>query len=922
MQYRYRSTMGEMAATEKGRRVLQKHIRYAEMMQNFGMVFRQTLEETLNPPVFGMTPEKAEAILADLNGPLDQVVPEAASRKSLDEIDRESFHAGRAPFDTEPEWVDLTPGAANDADDAVRISLDGTWEMVSGGETNGRLCGAWDGAIPAAVPGSVHSALVKAGRLPDPTVGKNQILAREESFKVWWMKKEFSCETPMQQARLLFGGICNRCSIWLNGTLLGEHEGMFGGPEYDVTALLKAHNTLIVKLEAIPFRPAPDALMQDTTPNPANNESWKDTVVFNNVYGWHYSNLPSLGIWRSVCLEAVPEVEMPDPFLATVDAGNGEMRLQVSFSAREGAAEGVLEAAIVSDNFDGESYRFTRRIVMDAPEKKAVYAFRIPNPKLWWPNDLGEQNLYRLVLRFTPANGRGDRKEILFGIRTVTMEPLPAGPHEDKYNWTFIINGKPCFIKGTGWCTMDPLMDFSRERYARLIHLAQMQHIQMMRAWGSGMPETDDFYELCSRYGILIIQEWPTAWDSHLQQPYAIMEETIRLNTLRLRNSPALAMWGAGNESPNPFGDEIDMMGRYSIELDGTRPFHRGEGWGGSTHNYQCWWGREALDFNTTLTSDFFGEFGLACVPCYESIARYLPEEELSCPPPHAGEVFTYHTPIFGTADDISRLTQYAGYFLPETYDMRQFIFASQLSQATGIRHTLERARVRWPDCAGALYYKMNDNFPAASWACVDWYGAPKIGHYIFQDAFAPLHACVLPKTLNMRGTPTIFEVFLLDDADALAGSNWEVRIAAFDKTLKSIREASFTGTGSLAAPAAVGELMLKYSETDTCPLLLTTEVWKGGVLADRTFYWFNFENEKGCLFKLPKTTLTISTEGKAVTVRNTGMLPAVGVELSRPGYADQFTVSDNVFWLNAGESKIVSVNCADDITVSAWNAE
>ena len=418
------------------------------------------------------------------------------------------------------------------------------------------------------------------------------------------------------------------------------------------------------------------------------------------------------------------------------------------------------------------------------------------------------------------------------------------------------------------------------------------------------------------------IQEWPTAWDSHLQQPYAIMEETIRLNTLRLRNSPALAMWGAGNESPNPFGDEIDMMGRYSIELDGTRPFHRGEGWGGSTHNYQCWWGREALDFNTTLTSDFFGEFGLACVPCYESIARYLPEEELSCPPPHAGEVFTYHTPIFETADDISRLTQYAGYFLPETYDMRQFIFASQLSQATGIRHTLERARVRWPDCAGALYYKMNDNFPAASWACVDWYGAPKIGHYIFQDAFAPLHACVLPKTLNMRGTPTTFEVFLLDDADALAGSNWEVRIAAFDKTLKSIWEASFTGTGSLAAPAAVGELMLKYSETDTCPLLLTTEVWKDGVLADRTFYWFNFESEKGCLFKLPKTTLTISTEGKAVTVRNTGMLPAVGVELSRPGYADQFTVSDNVFWLNAGESKIVSVNCADGITVSAWNAE
>ena len=109
----------------------------------------------------------------------------------------------------------------------------------------------------------------------------------------------------------------------------------------------------------------------------------------------------------------------------------------------------------------------------------------------------------------------------------------------------------------------------------------------------SGMPETDEFYNLCDRYGIMVMQEWPTAWNSHREgwQPYPLLEETVRRNTLRLRNHASLVMWGAGNESDRPFGKAIDMMGRYAVELDGSRPFHRAEPWGGSVHNYDCDWG-------------------------------------------------------------------------------------------------------------------------------------------------------------------------------------------------------------------------------------------------------------------------------------------------------------------------------------------
>lgn len=119
------------------------------------------------------------------------------------------------------------------------------------------------------------------------------------------------------------------------------------------------------------------------------------------------------------------------------------------------------------------------------------------------------------------------------------MRPLIDGAKEDYYNWTFVINGKPMFIKGTGWCTMDALMDFSRNKYEHLLQIAQSQHIQMLRAWGGGMPETDDFYELCDKYGILVMQEWPTAWNSHNTQPYTILQETVERNTKRLRNHPS-----------------------------------------------------------------------------------------------------------------------------------------------------------------------------------------------------------------------------------------------------------------------------------------------------------------------------------------------------------------------------------------------
>jgi len=823
---------------------------------------------------------------------------------SLDELDRRSFGAGPSPFAGETRNIELRTTAARHPTPTGAISLDGEWSMAEGGDVAARVNSEWLVAIPAAVPGSIHTALLRAGRIPDPVVGKtNMYTAKEQSFKTWWLKREFQMPDTTGKWVLKFAGIANRCSVWLNGRKVGDHEGMFGGPDFDVTGFLRSgKNILLVKLD--PFI------------------RWQDTVVFNCTTGWHYSDIPPIGIWRSVRLVQEAAVVMGPPFVSTHDPALGEVDLVVTMKGPENGWKSSLDCTIQPENFDGEVYGFTQAVVSEKGDHTVRLRFRIPDPRLWWPNDMGEQNLYRMKLS---CLGDGEEAacwaDTTFGLRTVSMAPLPGGRQPDKYDWTFVINGKPMFVKGTGWCTADSLMDFSRERYDRLLKLARDQHIQMLRAWGGGMPETDDFYDLCDRYGIMVYQEWPTAWDSHFTQPYDILEDTVRRNTVRLRNHPSLAIWGGGNESYNPFGPAIDMMGRLSIELDGTRAFHRSDAFGGSCHAYYSYWDWQPVDSHMRSVADFWGEFGLASFPDYESVQRYLPDAEKNLWPPPSGGSYEHHTPIFNTREGMARIRKYTQTFLSSNSTMRVYSIASQLAQSIGVRHTLERARTRWPHCTGALYYKMNDNYPAASWSSVDWHGAPKISHYFFQDSFAPLKVAVLLDQANPLSKDIVAPIFLLDDNQVLAGKTWSAGVRVFDEALKPMATQIVYANGAEKSPHHLGSLMLSAKQTAHGPLFVVAEVMEGEELLDRTFYWLNYEVKPGSLFDLPETRLSWKRRGNRVTVRNRGPLPAIGVEISAPGHQHTLRVSDNHFWLDVGESQTVTVNRRGGLRVGAWNA-
>ena len=790
------------------------------------------------------------------------------------------------------------------------------FEVISNQREEITLSSNWDDAIEAEIPGSIHTALMNAGVIGDPYDGMNDSIAHEQSGKTWWLRTAFEYSGDGRDVGLHFGGVCDQADFWLNGRFLGSHQGMFGGPDLDVSGIVKqGENELVVRL------------------NPA--VYYQDTVIFSCSDGWHYAKLWPLGIWNTVYLEEAAQVTITDPFIAAKDVKTGTMDLSVELKGLS-AFSGTLKGTVRPKNFEGETYSFSYAVDSDGKKDETVrLQFDIPDPRLWWPNNYGEQNLYWLELAFEGADGRMvDTEKTSFGIRTIEMAPTPEGEREDKYNWTFVINGEKLFLKGSNWCTNDALMRFTKENYDLTLSRAHEQGVQLLRSWGGGMPETDVFYDLCDEYGIAVYQEWPTAWDSYTRQPAEVLYETVERNTRRLRNRPSLIMWGGGNEGAAALTQPVlNNMGRLTLENDGTRPWHRQDPYGANTnHHYNVYWNGFPLDTNLSASETFIGEFGLPSFPNRESMLKYATEEEIAQWPIQKDGTVMHHTPFFGGAQnpwastDVDIISGYAKDFI-ELDSVESLITGSQLAQTVGMRHTLDLNRTLWPNTTGICYYKINDIYPAESWGTVDWYGAPKIAYYFFQDAYEPLTAVGIFNTLTPYGNAAQIPIWLLDDTDQLADSDWAVNVRAYDCDLRLMKEQVYNGSGTIGENGSaytntkqVGTFELTAEQTKTVPLFLVTEVVRNGRLEGRNYYFVNYSKEVGALFELPRARVEVVKDGLTYTFKNVDDIPAAAVYFNCSD-TTAFHPEDNYFWLEPGETKTVTVN--DDSTVlkiDGWN--
>ncbi|MEJ8306330.1 glycoside hydrolase family 2 protein [Saccharibacillus sacchari] len=878
----------------------------------------------------------------------------------------------------------------------------------------------WD---EVTVPSTVQKSLVKLGKLPDPYWDTNTIDELEQHGEPkqfpawfrrtrierqdWWFAKTFELPEKWRGRRLTlrFGGLDYSGTVFLNGQSLGHHAGMFGGPDLDVSRLARFEsegvNELVVRIDQAP-------------------QSWNGKLKGSPGFGWHYGHLISLGIWRDVTVTAEPDVSVLEPYAVTQSLGASSAQLRIEYALdsllREQTTVSVeLEirrkadtpqsaAASADQKKREEEARRNRETKPDAPQPDGnfdgsnVFRFRteaeigygrtrfaaeidLPDPALWWPAGYGDPNLYTLSLSVYDGGAQAEAAErralhaaeTVFGVRTLHMRPAPKAEPGKHYRWQFVVNGIPMFIKGANWCWPEPMLEQNERLYARLLELARRGGVQMLRAWGGGLVESDFFYELCDQKGILVYQEFPLCWGPP-DSPHTdlgVLDRQVSRSVTRLRSHPSLVMWGGGNENGVHGGaDEgLFLVGRRCRGLDPSRPFHRTDPWGGSVHNWDVYHGGEPLERSTLgMPSVFYGEYGIPSQPDRESCLRYMPAEELDAfPPTEKSRGWKAHFHQFGLKD-IIKVMRYGAYGPIRSWD--DYALYSQSAQGNSIAFTGDAQRAgSGLGKTGFWYYKFSELFPGHSWGVVDFYGTPKLSYYRARQTCLPRSAfAVYPRAEGWSAGETLdVSLHVANDArDAL--SNASATVILYGASLQTAYSRTF-GKFELAAGETVKlpyePIVLPREAAESSPFLLAVSLRdeNGTLLSDR-WYAFNgqpkteellaFEHQHrgdaneypgaeaerafelygglpdAPLRRLPQTrlewTVRQNERGGAIVVRNIGDLPAYRVIAEGFPSGWEWFLADNDFGLYPGEERVIGFEgegsgLPEQVMIGAWNA-
>lgn len=865
---------------------------------------------------------------------------------TLNEKDRKAFGVGPGPFDRSLEafsWSTVKAKKPIEVDN-LRFSLDGSWDVKEeprhGISERQMLFGeeGWKDSFRAHIPCTIQTALLKAGRIEDPILLKNNLDIQWVAEREWWLRRKFVIPSHWKGGNigLHFAGVDYRATFWLNGMRLGQHEGMFGGPDFDVSALLYhggKENVLVVSLDPAPL-------------------NYEDTLKNNVAYGWHYVKLITLGIWQSVYLETRCGAALQYPFLRTHALKDNGVVLDLSLDIwKWGKDSGsyTAELSLNPKNFEGNLYRATIPIIIEPGENRLGFTGELKKSKLWWPVDMGDSNVYQFQCVLKKDNKIIDYYESNFGIRTVELVPNVDGPKPDIYNSQFVVNGKPIWVKGANWCFPDALLRLDRQRQERFLRIARDSHIQYIRVWGGGPIANDVLYDICDELGIMVQQEFPISGCHRLQNiPTIHATDMAGYMVPRWRNRPSLAVWCGGNEISGE-GRIVEVLGRRCLELDGTRDFWRTDPYAGRFHWYGVYWDdRPLLDYRKVVDGRLlpecdpsglikgpiaFTEFGLASPAPMQTWKRILPEEELTNWPPRDDSVFVHHTPTYDYKH-IDKMIRYGQDFL-EPQSLADMVFAMQLSQGLGMKILIESMRSRKPYTTQTLFYKLTENYPGASWATIDYYGIPKISHYLIKQAYALVHVMAVYDDWNPRNGVLKIKLYAVNDTSSTVGG--VVKATFYNGFLNSILEKEFGVQIPTDQAIKVTEISLPLPEENNSPLFLCLDlIDSSGKRIERDWSYYNFTKNRGCLFNRVQTSLEVKVpmsenDNILLEVKNNGIFPALGITLDLQEASNSYYADKLMFWLSPGENETIQIERIPpvdsmprqlrEIVLSAWNA-
>ncbi|MGB5512591.1 MAG: sugar-binding domain-containing protein [Woeseiaceae bacterium] len=600
------------------------------------------------------------------------------------------------------------------------------------------------------VPGDVYTDLHRANEIADPYFGRNMHRAKWAAEYEWWYSRRFAVPEKMhgKKIRLIFEGVDYSCSVWLNGTYLGHHEGMFSAFEFDITD--------IVSYE--PWRDGANMLMVKLDPPPKNYRNCGGKKV--NFSGDYFSGLVPFGIWRPVRIEATDHVRI-DSIRSDITVPN-ETRAQVELTVElvnhsDTAQKVSLEGSLTGKSFESDDIRFEQEITAEPGKSQVRTTINVDNARLWWPWDMGEQNLYNLRLSLTQSNQELDNTSEVIGLREITMDFNPGYTRdENEFPWTFRVNGKRHFLRSACWGGQPSFLygRNSLKKYEDRVAMVREANINNLRIFGWHPPEVPDFYRLCDELGISVWTNFTLATQAYPEDQEfvdGVLHECIATVKER-RNHPSQIFWmggeevffsGAHEKSGNKklmelVGDAVaentnipyGLASPLSSESAQNIGFKAHESLHANEHYYQG--GKEFMEeYYPSLDCAIIPELTAASAPSIESLKKFIPEDELW----PMGPSWAYHW-----ADiDILKNLNFEVFNDYKMESLEEFVEATQIAQGTVIQFALETYRRRKPKMSGVALCHFMTHVPDIKWGVIDYYGKKKPAFDWLKRTYQPL---------------------------------------------------------------------------------------------------------------------------------------------------------------------------------------
>ena len=882
------------------------------------------------------------------------------------------------------------------------ISLDGVWDYAYLDESTDSPASI-DWKLRTKIPSSTYRSLVGSGILPDPYKGTNCYLFNWVDEKIWYYRTKFSASAEGKKAFLVFEGVSYFSRVWLNGKLLGEHDGMFGGPVIEVSELLRGENELIVEVKAGNWG-------QKDVWKPYNRDRSQSVIIpWNLIRDSWTSNgqFVAFGIWRSVRLEIVEPCHLSRPYLVTEEIGDGFAKLRLScevvpadidelhccnpdfisaheylYSAGKGLNLVPTDKVDIRVKIDDGEVKYDETIPFEIVDRVGYnksfpepnYFEReitIENPKLWNPVGLGEPDLCHVTLELYSDGKLIDSHEFDFGIRTVSRSFTSGRKFLSRFErFRFNVNGRDFFLRGMNWMPVDFLLDCTKDDYRWALEAARDAGIQLIRVWsGGGIPESDFFYSLCDKYGIMV---WQDHFIANMETPNwdkTVLDTQESYNLYRIRNHPSLIIHCGGNEfNAYAFENAASMyiIGKCVHDIDPSRDFVRTTPDGGSAHVYRdmepVWYRKAYRDL------PFLAESGIHSFPSPGTLRCLISEKEAS------GTLSDIFTDDFRNTHPelICHFTEFHADRVPQMLakasqitDIKALTLdgiceATQMASYEFYQIMIDSMRENYPVCGGIMPWVFKRQWTTVAVQLMDGEGDALAPYYAVANAYRDITPILRLEELTYRpGESVKLRTELINST---AGEiNGELRLRIFSPSLEVLQDSmkAVRVRSDEMHSEDFGEFVITDDLADTQFFAYLTYSEKG-VVVSRKFYslrclsWLsedelakfrsepnpNLRFDKGPWLrdewlKAPKAALSARViesvrDGNFIVgklyVKNESDVPAYPVSFGTDRDEIRTCFTDSYFLLDAGEERVIGFRLKHAestyrLTVSAWNA-